>query len=349
MAVPAHTPTRLVARRRARVTRGACRGIARCPLAALLALLPTALFLTALLALPSVAAATGQLPTPGKVETGRTRKVDLIMRLPSAPQTLVFGSSRGLKCPPGLLTKLTGRRAFNAAISCGRPIDEWCYLELLKERFPGSDYNALWMLDVEQLIQGNRTAVTKVPDDLLWEPRLSRYLPDFLQVMPPNYKDPKDDDQIYTRWGWLKLSHYEVKEREGMTLGKWMPSTLKYFDKKYPRTPPRLAYSPCYYFVECVKQFNAWGHTPVVVLSPYYCKLLSFIRKQGWDDCRADVVAWLREQQEQGLDFVLLDFSRPRYFGGDPKAFFDGYHMRNGLAATVVREAVKRSGDALRK
>jgi hypothetical protein len=188
-----------------------------------------------------------------------------------------------------------------------------------------------------------------VPDDLLWEKRLARYLPANLQVMPPGYRPPKDDDQIYTQWGWLKLSHYEIKERQGMTLGKWMPGTLRDFDKKYPRKPPRLAFSPCYYFVECVRQLNAWGHVPVVVLSPYYPRLLEFLRRQGWDDCRADVVAWLRAQQrEQGLEFVLLDFSRPRSFGGDPSAFFDGYHMRNGLAATAVKAAVKRSGDALK-
>jgi hypothetical protein len=309
-----------------------------------------AFVLPALLALvlSAPAGAAGTLPTPGKVETGRTRKVDLIMRLKAAPQTLILGSSRALKCPPAVLRQLTGKRVFNLAISCGRPVDVWCYLQLLHDRFPKAGYNALWLLDVEQMIQGNRTAVTRVPEDLLWEPRLARYLPAALQVMPPGYRQPKDDDQIYTSAGWLKWSHYEVKERQGMTLGKWMPGTLKYFDKKYPRKPPRMAFSPCSYFTECVREFNAAGNVPVVVLSPYYTRLLDFLRKQGWDDCRADVVAWLREQQRQGLKFVLLDFSRPRSFGGDPTAFFDGYHMRNGLAATVVKAAVKRSGDALK-
>lgn len=311
-------------------------------------ILATALLAAGLMLLPAVAGAAGTLPTKGKVETGRTRKVDLIVRLEAAPQTLILGSSRALKCPPTVLRQLTGKRAFNAAISCGRPVDVWCYFQLLRERFPNGRFNALWLLDVEQMIQGDRTRVTRVPEDLLWEPRLARYLPANLQVMPPGYRDPKDDDQIYTPAGWLKWSHYEVKEQKGMTLAKWLPGTLKYFDKKYPRKTPRLAYSPCYYFVECVQQMNEWGKTPVVVLSPYYPKLLEFLRKQGWDDCRADVVAWLREQQRQGLEFVLLDFSRPRSFGGDPSAFFDGYHMRNGLAATVVKAAVKRSGDALK-
>jgi hypothetical protein len=294
---------------------------------------------------PSPSPGTGPLHTT--VLTGRQNKVNLILRLPSAPQTVIFGSSRTLKFESAYLKKLTGRRTFNTAVSSGRPIDEWCFQQLLRKRFPHANYRALIMLDVEQLL-GDPAKIKRVPDDLLYVPELTQFLPLELLRVPPDYAPPRPDDEKYTAWGFAYLGHYDIKERTGMTQAKWMPGTLQYFGHKYPGGAHGPALASVIYLRKLIAELNAWGTTPVIALTPYNTQLLSFIKARGWQrwhDMTVNVVKELRDTEH--LKLIFMDFSDPSSVGGNDGEFYDGYHPRTSLTEKMIRAALKRSGRAL--
>lgn len=273
--------------------------------------------------------------------------MNLIEHLKVAPQTVIFGSSRALKFPPAELKRLTGRRTFNAAVSSGRPIDEWCLQQLIRTRFPHADYRALIMLDVEQML-GNPDRMA-IPDDLLWEPRLTRYLPAELRVFPPGYPPPRADDETYTPWGFAQLGHYDIKEAQGMTQARWMPSTIAYFGRKYGASTTGPAKASAVYLRKLVEELNSWGTTPVIALTPYNTRLLSYLKARGWQKMHDMTVRFVRRlHDEDGLRLVLLDFSSPLSIGGRDDEFYDGYHPRLSLARKEILAAVKDSGRALR-
>jgi hypothetical protein len=294
---------------------------------------------------PSPSSSVGPLHTT--VLTGRQNKVNLIEHLPSSPQTVIFGSSRTLKFESAYVKKLTGRRTFNSAVSSGRPIDEWCFQQLIRKRFPHANYKALIMLDVEQML-GDPTKIKRVPDDLLYVPALTQFLPPELLKVPPLYAAPRADDEKYTTWGFAYLGHYDIKERQGMTEAKWMPGTLQYFGHKYPGGAYGPALSSVIYLRKLISELNSWGTTPVVALTPYNTQLLSFIKARGWQkwhDMTVNFVKQLRDKEH--LKLVFMDFSYPSSVGGNDTEFYDGYHPRTSLTEKMIRVVLKRSGRVL--
>jgi hypothetical protein len=289
--------------------------------------------------------ATGPLRTT--VLTGRQNKVNLIERLPSAPQTVIFGSSRTLKFESAYLKKLTGRRTFNTAVSSGRPIDEWCFQQLVRKRFPKANYKALIMLDVEQML-GDPTKIKRVPDDLLYVPQLTQFLPPELLRVPPAYAPPRPDDEKYTTWGFAYLGHYDIKGQQGMTEAKWMPGTLQYFGHKYPGGAHGPALASVIYLRKLIQELNSWGTTPVVALTPYNTQLLSFIKARGWQRWHDMTVSFVKQlRDKEHLKLVFMDFSYPSSVGGNDSEFYDGYHPRTSLTEKMIRAVLKRSGRVL--
>jgi hypothetical protein len=297
------------------------------------------------------ASTTSPSPTVGPLHTtvltGRQNKVNLIQHLPAAPQTVIFGSSRTLKFESAYMKKLTSRRTFNTAVSSGRPIDEWCFQQLIRKRFPHADYKALIMLDVEQML-GDPAKIKRVPDDLLYVPALTQFLPPDLLVVPPLYAPPRPDDEKYTTWGFAYLGHYDIKQQQGMTEAKWMPGTLQYFGHKYPGGAHGPALASVIYLRKMIQELNSWGTTPVVAMTPYNTQLLSFIKARGWQkwhDMTVNFVKQLRDQEH--LKLVFMDFSYPSSVGGNDGEFYDGYHPRTSLTEKMIRAVLKRSGRVL--
>ena len=116
---------------------------------------------------------TGLLPTV--TWSDRSAKTYLVQHLDEEPGILVLGSSRAMKVEPAYLEQKTGHSGFNAAVSSGRPLDAWAFVNLVHDSYPQAHTRYLWLLDVE--------AFREWPADpgLLNTPQLAAYLPSELR------------------------------------------------------------------------------------------------------------------------------------------------------------------------
>ena len=77
----------------------------------------------------------------------------------------------------------------------------------------------------------------------------------------------------------------------------------------------------------------------MVVLTPLHPRLLAAVRDAGWNERRAEVVAWLKREQKKH-PFRLLDLSELSSIENDPDAFYDGFHVKRANARRLVRTVV---------
>lgn len=63
------------------------------------------------------------------------------------------------------------------------------------------------------------------------------------------------------------------------------------------------------------------------------------MRDAGWNERRAEVVAWLKRGQKKH-PLRLLDLSELSSSEGDPDAFYDGFHVERANARRLVRTVV---------
>src|SRR5262249_53428258 len=78
--------------------------------------------------------------------TDRTVKLDLIGKLKRGPEILILGDSRGRQARPAFLQQLTGRTAFNAAVTGGSTPDAWVFTRYTDDRFPNQKRDYIWFV-----------------------------------------------------------------------------------------------------------------------------------------------------------------------------------------------------------
>jgi hypothetical protein len=302
------------------------------------------------LALMAVVAAFGALLDPyGGVGTGvfptvvprdATVKADLIQALDRPPGIVVLGSSRSLKMDPRYLQRRTGRRAFNAGVRAGTPVEAYAMLRLLGDRFPGARTSFLWMLDVEAF-RSNYIDAALLNDD-----RLAKYFSEAEQIRArahalwpllswngaqdaltvaraeltgtaPSAEDQRDAAHNFFRTdGYKRLG----EARDGRMVRN------KYIGFYAQGGFPGLAATPLAYLEESLRLMNAKGAVPVIVLTPMSPQMQRVLRPLGWDNRRREVVQTLRHLQER-YRFRLVDMSSVRTWGGKPNGFADGVHL----------------------
>jgi hypothetical protein len=288
------------------------------------------------------------------VWTDRSEKVTLIKRLDASPQLVVYGSSRAMKVEPSYLRRRTGLRAFNAAVSSGRPTDAFVFSRLLDERFGQTPPAQLWLLDQEAF------ADDTIDSGLLQDPDLAPLLPSAQRL-----RDRAEGVSWLFSWStlrtsWRTLTHDEAQAQDpgpepsgqapraqpefaadgfrewdvndrraerGRTLAKGLAASEQVFRGRYEQGYPGLAPTQRDFLERELAAANAAGSTPVIVLSPMHPQLLRVLGPLGWTRLHREATAYLRGLQTEH-DFVLLDFSRIESFGGRPRDFFDGVHMK---------------------
>ena len=112
------------------------------------------------------------------VRTDRTAKLDLIARLHESPQILVLGDSRGREAAPAYLRRLTGRTAFNAAVTGGSVPDAWVFARFAQDRFPLAHRRYLFFVSA-----GLGTNIVEPVSET--DPRSRRYLAEVSQFLSP--------------------------------------------------------------------------------------------------------------------------------------------------------------------
>jgi hypothetical protein len=299
-------------------------------------------------------------------EATRAAKIRLLKRLSRGPELIIFGSSRAMKADPRVIRGMTRARGFNAAVSSGTPADAFALMHLAHDLFPDTQPRYLWIIDMEQLRR------SRLQPKLLTVPDLVAYLPQKYQPknraagaaanVPAAETLSSDDGALGNSWttragtrtkysgkrmvyrsdGFVTWGMRDYWASRGLTLEMCLASTILHFGDIYPKGFRAIRSTPALFLRETIKQMNEWGVRPVIVLSPYHPDLRRSVSGRGWAKRHKQVRQLFRHLQAR-LDFVFLDFTSIKTFGGKASGFYDGIHPRRSLAAKMLRAAVRRA------
>lgn len=279
------------------------------------------------------------------VPNDRTVKADLLDKLEQSPQLLIFGGSRATRFEPAYLEKLTGLRGFNLALQNGRPEDAWAFLNHLRTTRPGIRPHVVWFIHVEAF-RAQGLSVGLVQDE-----RLSRFFPEELvaaesEKLPTSAAEmPAGRDLELTTYGpdgVVLRNRYDIRAENGYTLDRALAWSVARATERYQTTTPALDARAKEYFEKDLDLLDRLGATPVVVFTPVHPALLDAVRPLGWGERHREVLTYLRGLKTRH-DLVILDLSELGTVGGDPDAFYDGFHMKKGNARRVLDAVVREA------
>jgi hypothetical protein len=295
---------------------------------------------------------------PPAVETDRSVKLNLIADLVSGPQVVILGSSRARQAEPSYVHRLTGLRAFNAAVTGGTAADAWVMSRYIAERFPHVRQRYIWFVD-------SGIATNGINPQLEEDPRGRRYL------AGRDLRFTLADVGAYlgfqaTRSSWrvvdacvfgtcrTRLRYLADGGLAGATL-RYLPERARSLRKSVaalvagarahptragPLNPIRYTY-----FERAIRFMNARGVRPVIVLNPIYPSVLAVLREQGLVK-RRRAMAYLRALHRR-LDFVVVDCQDIRSWGGSAKDWTNATHVNRRNMRRMLRYIVANARGAL--
>jgi hypothetical protein len=295
----------------------------------------------------------------------------LAERLAVPPQLVVYGSSRAMKVDPAFVTRRTGLPAFNAAVSSATPEDAWAFANFIHDRFPGAGKRVLWLLDIESF------RARPVDSGLLATPPLARYFGTSTRLRGQldnawtllSWKTAADSLHAVTSHaasaatrvpctyrtngvteyapnGLRQWDFHDLEQARGTSLSQSIGLTIRQYSGIYADSYRGLAAGPKHWFERTLQAMRAWGARPVIVLTPVQPKLLKVIGPLGWQRRHDEALRYLHGLATR-MPFVLLDASRLKSFGGDPRAFYDGVHMTAPNVRRLVTWVLRHSGRTL--
>jgi hypothetical protein len=276
----------------------------------------------------------------------RAVKCDLVERLPEPPRLVVFGGSRAQRFEPSVAEKLTGLPAFNFAVQNSRPEDVYAMARYLFWRAPSVKLRCLWAL------QATSISDSPLHPGLLAEPRLNRFLPDYLvraqrRVSTSTEGRELAPDNEFTPRGDLVSNGYDARLARGVPFEKTLQG---YLAKMVPRAGAPSPYGKVRarrYFERTLQLFNLHDVEPVLVIMPYHPAALSAFRAVGWG-AKEDAFKSYLESLKGTYRFRLLDYTDIAAFHGSEDAFYDGAHVKAANARRILAQAVKDAPEALR-
>jgi hypothetical protein len=265
----------------------------------------------------------------------RPIKVCLAERLPRAPQLMVLGSSRAEKVEPSLVQRLTGLSTFNAAVSGGTPDDTWAYANFL-HALPGAPaQRVLWFLDVESLERS-----TPNPG-LLATPQLAPYLLSPPQTPPTASRQCSlrtSPGTTYSARGFRAHDFHDAAVERHVSQGRSLALSIAHYRSSYQRFPALIPAAE-HRFEQTVSLINSWGVTPVIVLTPVHPLFEKGLTVQ-WGRMHRQVLAYVAALPDT-LEIDFIDASSITTFGGTPRAFYDGVHMKVANMRRLVRYVIR--------
>jgi hypothetical protein len=254
----------------------------------------------------------------------RSVKLTLIEQAPSSPQILVLGSSRARQAEPAFIQQLTGKSAFNAAVTGGTAADAWVMTRFAADRFPRKPRRYIWFVDVGIATNG-------VNPELKADPRARRYLSTTCR-----------ERTSYLADGSLA--------RPALSPGAGLAAAVAKLVAGVRANPPRAGAAPdpkrYVYFERAIRYMNGHGARPVIVLNPIHPDVLAELRKHGYP-ARATALAYLRRLHRR-LDFVFVDGQDIRSWRGSPADWSNATHVNRPNMRRLLRYVVAHSGGALR-
>ncbi len=276
----------------------------------------------------------------------RGYKCDLLERLPEPPELVIFGGSRAQRFEPSVATGLTGLPAFNFAVQNSRPEDVYAMARHLFWRAPGVKLRCLWALQA--------TALSDAPfhPGLLAEPRLSRFLPQYLlaaqrRIAVGGKGRELSPETRFTARGSISYNGYDARLERGIPFENTLAG---YLSALVPRAGAPALYDNTRakeYFERTLQLFNLHDVEPVLVIMPYHPTALAAFRAVGWGAKEEAFKTYL-----MGLGstyrFHLLDYTAIASFHGTRNAFYDGAHVTAANARRILRQAVEDAPAAFR-
>lgn len=288
----------------------------------------------------------------GPQEVTRAAKVRLLKHFShvygTAPQLLILGSSRAMRADPAVLRRLIRVKGFNAAVSSGTIPDSYAFLALDRHLYPRSRPAVLWFLDVEVLrLKGYKAYLQSVPALRRWLPKLrtpavsvSATAAAGGEIGGNAIRPRMRPDGVLTYW-W-----HDWQRAHGRTTAAGVRWHMSTYGSIY-RSGYRLSGSAKWFATQIVREANAWGATPVIVLTPYHPRLRTYLKGLGWSRAYKQVRRFLGGLTRRH-HIKLIDLTYLSAFGGWPDGFYDGVHPRTAMMRQMLRVIAHRSGDLLR-
>lgn len=238
----------------------------------------------------------------------RPMKLEIIRSMGQAPQIYWLGSSTSREIDPQFLTRVTGRRSFNAALSAGGPAEHYAMVSALRSRFADATPHLVIALDVESL-------------------RKRRFVP-----FSPRPVGAQPAATSRYRWdGFRRVDPYQKR-----VLAKELPISIARYQREiYPFyssvDPVQLRY-----LQSVIRLANSWGDTPTIVVMPAHPTFARVLAKSGRNQRSLQVMSALAGLEQDGDKLSVVHLSSPSAFGGMNKCYSDGVHLRPCNAKRLI-------------
>ena len=282
----------------------------------------------------------------GGVLYDRSYKVDLLERLPSPPELVIFGGSRAQRFEPSVAEDLTGLPAFNFAVQNSRPEDVYAMARLLFWRAPSVKLRCIWAL------QATTLSDSPLHPGLLAESRLTQFLPGYLVAGQRKVSVSSEGREMqsvdeYSARGQLLHNGYDQRLERGASFTSVLSGYLSTMAPRAGAPAPYAQTRAKKYFERTLALFNLHDVEPVLVIMPYHPDALAAFRAAGWDVKEQAFKAYLESLQSR-YRFHLLDYTDIATFHGSADEFYDGAHVTAVNARRILVQAVKDAPAAFR-
>jgi hypothetical protein len=309
---------------------------------------------------PFALAGTGVVPTA--VEPDRSIKLDLLQHLKHGPQILILGDSRGRQAEPSYLQRLTGRTAFNAAVTGGSAPEAYVFVRFAADRFPHQKRRYIWFTD-------NGLASGVVQPQLAQDPRARRYLPD-VRFGLGDVKTYLSTDATRTSWRVFERCvlaachaqiHYHVDGSLTDQSLRFLPehakslrnsirarlASVRAHRETLAQAQQDLADPQRFVYLRRMLAFmNGRGEVPVIVLNPIYPSVFALEEKSGFAAYRATLIKLA--QLKKRFHFVVVDCEDIHKWHGTSYDWSNASHVNRRNMRHELRYIVAHSDGVLR-
>jgi len=309
---------------------------------------------------PFALVGTGVVPTA--VEPDRSIKLDLLQHLKRSPQILILGDSRGRQAEPSYLQRLTGRTAFNAAVTGGSAPEAYVFVRYAADLFPHQKRRYIWFTDI-----GLASGI--VQPQLAQDPRARRYV-GAASFALADVKTYLSTDATKASWrvfdkcvlgrcrtrihynadgSLTKQSlHYLPEHAKSLTKAVQQRVALVRADhRSLARWRKDLSDPRRFVYMERMLAFmNRRGEVPVIVLNPIYPSVLAALRRKGFPGLRAtrEKIAQLHKR----FRFVVVNAEDVRKWGGNSRDWSNATHVNRANMRLELQYVVAHSNGVLR-
>jgi hypothetical protein len=280
----------------------------------------------------------------------RTYKTLTYLDQKSPPEAVIVGSSRAFKYAPATLERLTGLRAFNAAVDGGAAFYLMAFTRMMlgRRRPPKMIFFAL---EAQALIQAPPWRLGLLYDSVLWSYTREAKPPDYTRTFMQRLGLRLPARPLNRIGGRLARIHRRLAPNywfgpDGMGYFaherlSFDPDTDVYIQRyrHVYRHPRPLDQKTCDTFEEWLRLCAANDIVVKVVLSPWHPYLLDILfQETHYPETHASALEFLHTMAaKHGFDFY--DFTDLESFGGEVSAFFDSVHCKPANADRIM-EAV---------